>query len=120
MKKAILFGASGFIGSFLLNELLNNSEYESVTIVVRKDLNIQHPKLKTIIGDFNTLNSLKNEIIADEVFITLGTTKKNTPDTKLYYQVDHDYPVLAAKIAKDIKKHLVENQRYEVDQSEIE
>jgi len=27
---------------------------------------------------------------------------------------------LAAKIAKDIKKYLVENQRYEVDQSEIE
>ena len=84
-----------------MNELLNNSEYETVTIVVRKDLNIQHPKLKTIIGDFNSLSSLKNELIADEVFITLGTTKKNTPDTKQYYQVDHDYPVLAAKLAKE-------------------
>lgn len=101
MKKAILFGASGYIGSHLLQDLLNNDAYEQVTIVVRKDLNIQHPKLKTVIGDFNALPNLKEDIVADDVFITLGTTKKNTPDLKEYYQVDHDYPVLAAKIAKE-------------------
>lgn len=101
MKKAILFGASGYIGSYLLQDLLNNEAYEQVTIVVRKDLNISHPKLKTVLGDLNTLPNLKSEIVADDVFITLGTTKKNTPDLKKYYQVDHDYPVLAAKIAKE-------------------
>lgn len=101
MKKAILFGASGYIGSYLLQDLLNNEAYEQVTIVVRKDLNISHPKLKTVLGDLNTLPNLKPEIVADDVFITLGTTKKNTPDLKKYYQVDHDYPVLAAKIAKE-------------------
>ena len=54
-----------------------------------------------LIGDFNSLSALKNELVADEIFIALGTTKKNTPDQKLYYQVDHDYPVLAAKLAKE-------------------
>ena len=101
MKKAILFGSSGFVGSFLLNELLNNSDYEKVTVVVRKNLDINHPKLKTLIGDYNSLPLLKDNIIADDVFITLGTTKKNTPDQVEYYHVDHDYPVLASKIAKE-------------------
>ena len=101
MKKAILFGASGFIGSHLLQELLNNDDYEQVTIVVRKNQNITHPKLKILIGDFNSLPQLKANIIADEIFIALGTTKKHTPDENEYYQIDHDYPVLAAKIAKD-------------------
>jgi uncharacterized protein YbjT (DUF2867 family) len=101
MKKAILFGASGFVGSCLLQELLNNSDYSDVTVVVRKDLNISHPKLRTLIGDYAALPGLKERIDADEVFITLGTTKKKTPDEKAYYQIDHDYPVLAAKIAKD-------------------
>jgi uncharacterized protein YbjT (DUF2867 family) len=101
MKKAILFGSSGFIGSFLLDELLNNSDYQQVTIVVRKNPNINHPKLKTMIGDYNSLLKLKENIIADEIFIALGTTKKNTPNRDQYYQVDHDYPVLASKIAKD-------------------
>ena len=101
MKKALLFGASGFVGSHLLEELLNNPDYKQVTIVVRKDLKINHPKLKTLIGDFNSLPGLKDQINADDIFIALGTTKANTPDPKEYYQVDHDYPVLAAKIAKE-------------------
>jgi len=100
-KKAILIGASGFIGSYLLQELLNDADYEQVIVVVRKKLELQHPKLKQFIGDFHTLAALSEQLIADEIFITLGTTKKKTPDPKIYYQIDHDYPVLAAKIAKD-------------------
>lgn len=52
-----------------------------------------------LIGDFNSLTTLKAELVADDVFIALGTTKKTTPDLAQYYQVDHDYPVLAAKLA---------------------
>lgn len=101
MKKAILFGASGFIGAYVLDALLNHPAYEKVTIVVRKSLNRHHPKLTTLIGDYQSISNLKEAIAADEVFITLGTTKKNTPDKKAYYQVDHDYPVLAASLAKE-------------------
>ncbi|CAG5068100.1 hypothetical protein DYBT9623_00828 [Dyadobacter sp. CECT 9623] len=99
-RNAILFGASGFIGSFLLEELLNDPTYEQVTIVVRKDLGVTHTKLKTLIGDFNSLPAMRSDLIGDDVFIALGTTRKNTPDEKIYYQVDHDYPVRAAKLAK--------------------
>jgi uncharacterized protein YbjT (DUF2867 family) len=106
MKKALLFGASGFVGSYLLQELLKAPEYDQVTIVVRKPLPAevpaaQTPKLKTLIGDLQSLPSLKNQLVADDVFIALGTTRKHTPDTKEYYKVDHDYPVLAAKLAKE-------------------
>jgi uncharacterized protein YbjT (DUF2867 family) len=100
MKKAILFGASGFIGAYLLEELLANSEYGQVTVVVRTPLPQSHQKLKMLIGDFRTLQSLGSELIADDVFITLGTTKKHTPLREEYYRIDHDYPVLAAKSAK--------------------
>jgi thioester reductase-like protein len=54
MKNAIVFGSSGFVGSHLLGELLSSSDYEQVTAVVRKPLNISHPKLKTSIGDDNS------------------------------------------------------------------
>ncbi|WP_017494706.1 oxidoreductase [Flavobacterium sp. WG21] len=101
MKKAIVYGASGLVGSFILENLLNNATYVQVIIVVRRDLNIQHPKLKMLIGDFNTLSKVIEGIQVDEVFIALGTTQKKTPDKKLYYQIDHDYPILAAKLAKE-------------------
>jgi uncharacterized protein YbjT (DUF2867 family) len=101
MKKAILFGSSGFVGSCLLDELLNNNDYEQVIVVVRKNLTINHPKLKTLIGDYHSLPAMKDALVADDAFITLGTTKKNTPDQVEYYHVDHDYPVLASKFAKE-------------------
>lgn len=101
MKKAILYGASGLVGSYILKSLLKNTNYEQIIVVVRKDLNIQHPKLKTLIGDLNSLPEVVKDIAIDEVFIALGTTQKKTPDKKVYYQIDHDYPVLAAKLAKE-------------------
>lgn len=101
MKSAILLGANGFVGSYLLQALLNNDDYEKVTVVVRKNLTIQHTKLTTLIGDFTSIENLKEKIRADEIFLLLGTTVKQTPDKLEYYKIDHDYPVLAAKIAKD-------------------
>ena len=80
MKKAILFGASGFIGSYLLNELLNDSDYDQVTIVVRKDLNIIHPKLKTLIGNYQTLPSLKDK----DGLLLLKYEKRTSPILKAF------------------------------------
>lgn len=101
MKKALIFGASGLIGSHLLEFLLASPDYNQVTVVVRKKLPLNHAKLKMLIGDFHSLPNLKSELVADDVFIALGTTKKTTPDLTQYYQVDHDYPVLAAKLAQE-------------------
>ena len=101
MKKAIVFGSSGFVGSHLLRGLLDSPDYEQVIAVSRKNLNITHPKLRILLGDYDSLANLKSEISADEVFIALGTTKAKSPVEAEYYKVDHDYPVLAAQIAKE-------------------
>lgn len=100
MKTAILFGASGFVGSCLLDQLLQSAEYSKVIIVVRKPMAIQHPKLHTILGSLDSLDAIKDEIHGHHLFIAIGTTRKKTPDENEYYKIDHDYPVLAAKIAK--------------------
>lgn len=101
MKKAILFGATGFIGSSLLEELLRSPDYDQVTTVVRKKIETEHVKHKMLIGDLQSLPDIKDQIQGDDVFIALGTTQKKTPRQDEYYKIDHDYPVLAAKIAKE-------------------
>jgi uncharacterized protein YbjT (DUF2867 family) len=58
------------------------------------------PNWLGLTGDYHSLPSLKEQLVAGEIFIALGTTKKNTPDESKYYETDHDYPVLAAKMAK--------------------
>jgi uncharacterized protein YbjT (DUF2867 family) len=101
MRRAIVFGASGFVGTHLLQALLDGPDYDRVAAVVRKPLTISHPKLNVVIGDYRTLPRLRSEIQGDDLFITLGTTRKNSPNRAEYYQVDHDYPVLAASIGKE-------------------
>jgi uncharacterized protein YbjT (DUF2867 family) len=101
MRRAILFGSSGFVGSYLLRALLDSPDYDRVTAIARKPLAISHAKLNVLIGDYHTLPDLRSEIRGDDLFITLGTTRKNSPNQAEYYQVDHDYPVLAARISKD-------------------
>jgi uncharacterized protein YbjT (DUF2867 family) len=100
MKKAIVFGATGFIGSHLLRDLLDGADCAQVIAVVRKPLTLSHPKLTVLIGDLAYLPALKPQLVADEIFIALGTTRKHTPDEAEYYKIDHDYPVLAAEIAR--------------------
>ncbi len=50
---------------------------------------------------------MQEKLVCDEVFIALGSTTKRTPDKQAYYQVDHDYPVLAARLAKEGGAHSV-------------
>lgn len=98
--EAILLGASGLVGGELLNLLLADSNYSKVKVIVRKELPIKNNKLQQIIADFSTIEAHKDKLNAEVVFSCLGSTKKKTPDLKKYYEVDHDYPLLVAKLTK--------------------
>jgi uncharacterized protein YbjT (DUF2867 family) len=97
--KAVLAGASGLIGSKLLNILLQQPEYDEVLILVRKELPIQHEKLTQLSIDFDRLANYSKAITGHAVFCCLGSTRKKTPDLNDYRKVDHDYPLQLAQIA---------------------
>ena len=99
-RKAILAGASGLIGSNLLQQLLNSRHYSEVLILVRKQLPITHPKLKQLVVDFEQLSHYAADIKGDVVFCCLGTTKKQTPDQAAYRKIDYQYPLDIAWIAQ--------------------
>ena len=101
MKTGLLFGASGFVGSRLLLELLHDPGYARIIAVARRDLDIKHDKLTVIIGDYDSLPACLEGVRADEAFIAFGTTKKKSPAWSEYYRCDHDYPVRAAALAKE-------------------
>ena len=100
-KSAILFGSTGLIGGHLLSELLDSPAYAAVTAIVRRETGIRHPKLKQLVADYRSLADIKEQLVGDDVFCCLGTTRKKTPDLDQYYRIDHDYPVAAARYTKD-------------------
>jgi uncharacterized protein YbjT (DUF2867 family) len=100
VKTALLFGASGLVGSHLLNQLISNNNYSKIKLFVRSTIEIDDPKIEIIQTDFNNLANHKEDIIGDDCFFCIGTTKKNSPDKKEYKRVELDVPKQIAQIAK--------------------
>ena len=105
-RTALVVGASGLIGSFLLKRLLDSPAYARVTVWARRPLAVTHPKLAVEIVDFARLAERRVE--AQDVFCCLGTTIKQARSQDAFRRVDHDYPVALAKAAaRDGAKRLL-------------
>ena len=100
MKTALLFGASGLVGNHLLNQLISNNNYSKIKLFVRSTIDISDPKIEIIQTDFNNLENHKEDIIGDDCFFCIGTTKKNSPDKNEYKRVELEVPKQVAQIAK--------------------
>jgi uncharacterized protein YbjT (DUF2867 family) len=100
VKTALLFGASGLVGNHLLNQLISNNNYSKIKLFVRSTINISDPKIEIIQTDFKNLENHKEDIIGDDCFFCIGTTKKNSPDKNEYQRIELEVPKQIAQIAK--------------------
>ena len=100
MKTALLFGATGLIGSHLLNLLISNNNYSKIKVFVRSSIELNDPKIEIIQTDFNNLKNHRQDIKGDDCFFCIGTTKKNSPDKNEYKRVELEVPKQVAQIAK--------------------
>ena len=100
MKTALLFGASGLVGSHVLNQLISNNSYSKIKLFVRSSIDISDPKIEIIQTDFNNLENHREDIKGDDCFFCIGTTKQNSPDKSEYRRVELEVPKQIAQIAK--------------------
>jgi len=100
MKTALVFGSSGLVGGHLLNQLIENDNYNKIKIFVRSEPKNYNPKVKIVKTDFNNLENHKEDIKGDDCFFCIGTTKQNSPDKNEYRRVELDIPKEIAQIAK--------------------
>ena len=100
MKTALLFGASGLVGSHLLNQLIKDTNYSKIKLFVRSVTETIDPKVEIIKTDFNNLQNHKEDVKGDDCFFCIGTTKQNSSDKDEYRKVELDIPKEIAKIAK--------------------
>ncbi len=102
-NKAVIAGASGLIGSELLQLLLQSQQYDEVLALVRHELPVNHKKLVQLVVNFDQLEQHQAAINGHAVFCCLGSTRSKTPDLSVYQKIDHDYPVELAQIARQNK-----------------
>jgi uncharacterized protein YbjT (DUF2867 family) len=101
--RLLILGASGLVGNKVLQLALQDPRISSIIALTRRALKA-HPKLENYVLDF--------EELADRAFVeswwqnieacvsALGTTKKETPLRKKYYDIEVSYPLVVARILK--------------------
>jgi len=99
-QTAILIGATGLVGSEILNYTLNDERFSKIKIFVRRSTGISHPKLEELIVDFEKLGEWRHEIKGDILFSALGTTLKQVGTREAQRIVDYDYQLRIAQVAK--------------------
>ncbi len=98
--KAIVIGATGSTGKYLVDELLRDPNYESVSIFVRRPTGKKHPKLVEHIIDFANLQQYADLITGNVLFSCLGTTLQDAGSQKKQWTIDYEIPANFAKIAR--------------------
>ncbi|RQO40693.1 semialdehyde dehydrogenase [Chryseobacterium sp. KBW03] len=99
--KALVIGATGATGKDLVNQLLNDKEFDEVDIFVRKPVDIQNDKLNIHIVNFEKPDEWKDMVKGDVAFSCLGTTLKDAGSKDAQKKVDFNYQYEFAKAAKE-------------------
>lgn len=98
-KIALVFGATGLVGNYCLRELLESPLYSTIKVFNRRKMEINHPKIKEYLIDFNDIETYADWIVGDDVFCCLGTTRKKAGSKEAFSKVDYTYVLELAKIA---------------------
>lgn len=98
---ALLIGATGATGKDLLALLLKDNAFHQVDIFVRRNLDLQHEKLKIHVIDFDQPEQWKPLVKGDVLFSCLGTTLKAAGSKEAQWKIDYDYQYQFAKAARE-------------------
>lgn len=100
---AAVLGATGLVGEQLVQQLLNDTVYSKVRILIRRQVKLSHSKLEVQIVNFDNLAEYRSKLgKGDCIFCCIGTTqKKVNGDKNKYRNIDVDIAVNAAKMGKD-------------------
>ncbi len=98
---AALIGATGLIGSHILEQLKEDATYGEVRVLVRRSFEVSHSKIKVIELNFDDMLTLEASLQGvDAVFCAIGTTRSKTPDLSAYRKIDVDIPVNIARLSE--------------------
>ena len=100
MRKAIIAGATGAIGSVLLKYLNDSDQFTEIHCIGRREPSNSGKKIKAHIINYDDLDQFELPHAIDDVFCTLGTTLKAAGSVEGFKKVDRDFVHEVGKLAK--------------------
>ncbi|WP_164545436.1 NAD(P)H-binding protein [Paenibacillus albus] len=104
--RSLVLGATGLVGSALLQQLLADPQCKAVTVLVRRplrpspDMQGYGNKLTVLTADLDRMDEALTGVEVDTVFCALGTTIKKAGSQEAFRVVDLEYPIALGEWAK--------------------
>ncbi|MEQ8530893.1 MAG: NAD-dependent epimerase/dehydratase family protein [Imperialibacter sp.] len=98
-KTALIAGATGLVGTSLLDQLVGDDYYDKIVVLTRRELPSASSKVRAVITDFENLESLSADMQAQHFFCCLGTTLKKAGSKEAFFKVDYTYCFNLAQVA---------------------
>jgi uncharacterized protein YbjT (DUF2867 family) len=97
---AVVAGVTGLIGQQVLEELLKDESFVKVKLIVRRPIEITHPKVEVQVVNFEDERDVASKMGSGQIiFCCVGTTRKKVKgDKTAYRKVDYDIPMSLARI----------------------
>ena len=99
-KVALLVGASGLTGGYVLDALLGAPDFSRVIAVTRRGLGREHPRLANRIVQFERLEGQLQGARCDVALCCLGTTLAHAGSQQKFREVDVGYVRAFARAAQ--------------------
>jgi uncharacterized protein YbjT (DUF2867 family) len=99
-RVALLAGASGLLGGYVLDALLDAPDFGRVHAVTRRPLGREHSHIANRIVQFDKLEAQLKGVTCHVAFCCLGTTRKQAGSEQAFRQVDFDYVLAFARAAR--------------------
>jgi len=99
-KIALIAGASGFVGNFALDALLDAPDIARVFAITRRPLGREHPRLANRIVQFERIESQLKGLTCHAALCCLGTTIRQAGSEQAFRQVDVDSVLAFARTAR--------------------
>jgi uncharacterized protein YbjT (DUF2867 family) len=121
MKTAIVLGATGLVGSALVQQLLQDNGWQKVKVFVRRSTHVRHPKLEEFIIDFDRPDEWRHLVTGDVLFSAFGTTIRKAGSQEAQYKIDYtyQYQMAEAAAANDVPVYVLVSAAYASPESKI-
>jgi uncharacterized protein YbjT (DUF2867 family) len=98
-RSVAVLGATGLVGRQIVTLLIDDATVERVVVLTRRPAGFGGLKVEERIVELAHLRDAADALAVDQIFCALGTTIRKAGSREAFRRIDHDYPLLAGRLA---------------------